>query len=172
MFAEVLSRAMKTGLHRGDADVEDFGNLGVAASFLDERKQSPVLRPELGERMAQRVKLLGVDRAGRLGDVLVLLPERQENPAQLLPAQLIDAGVAREAKEPRLKLRRSLQAIDRPHHLDEDLLRKILHVIAPACHGVDKTGDAVLVEPDELPLSGFFAFLGSPHDCGQLGRCS
>ena len=144
----------------------------MTAALLHEREERAVLGAKLRERMAQRVELLGVHRAGRLGDVLMLLAERQENPAQLLPAELIDARVAREAEEPRLKLRRSLQAIDRAHHLDEDLLREVLHVITAARHGVDKPRDPVLVEPYELPLGGFFALLGPPHNCGQLGRCS
>ena len=40
-------------------------------------------------------------------------PQRQKDPAQLLPAQLIDARVARQPEKPRFKLCRRLQSVDR-----------------------------------------------------------
>ena len=78
VFAQVLARPVEAGFHGGDADVEDVGDFRVAAAFLHEREQGAILRAELREGVAQRVELLGVHRAGRLGDVLMLLAERQE----------------------------------------------------------------------------------------------
>lgn len=170
MFAKVLTRPVKASLHRCDAGVESLGNFGVAAAFLDEGKQRAILGPELGERVAERIELLGIHRSGRFGDVFVLLAERQENAAQLLAAELVDARVARQAKEPRFELRGRLQAVERPHHFDEDLLREILHVIAPSGHGVNEAGDPVLVTDNELSLGSFVALLSPADEVGQRGR--
>src|SRR4051794_23375007 len=93
MFAKVFPRAMETGLHRGDARIESFGNLGVTPAFLYQCEQRSILRPQLAERVAQGVEFLGVHCAGRLGDILMFLTERQKDPAQLLSTQLIDARI-------------------------------------------------------------------------------
>ncbi len=108
MLAKMFARAVEASFHRGDTGIESFGNFRVAATFLHEGEERAILRAELGERVAERIELLGIDRAGRLGDVLVLITKRQENPAQFLAAELIDAGVAREAEQPRFKLCRRL----------------------------------------------------------------
>ena len=100
MLAKVLARAVEASFHRGNTGIENFGNLGMATPFLDERKQRAVLRPQLRQRMPQRVELFGIHRSRRFGNVLMLLAEGQENPPQLLPAQLIDAGIAREPEQP------------------------------------------------------------------------
>ena len=118
MLAKVFTRTVEASFHRGDTGAESLGNFGVAAALLDEREQRAVLGSELREGVAQRVELLGIHRTRRLGNIFVLLAKRQENPAQFLPAELIDAGVAREPEKPRLKLRRLLQAIDGAHHFD------------------------------------------------------
>lgn len=142
----------------------------MAAPFLDEGQQRPVLGPQLGECMAQCVQLLGIDRARRLRNVFVLLTEGQENPAKLLAPQLIDARIPREAKEPRFKLRRRLQTIQCADHFDEHLLRQVLDVIAASSHGVDEARDAMLVTDNELVLGGFVALLSPPNKVGQRGR--
>lgn len=170
MLAKVLARAVEASFHRGDTGVESFSDLGVAAAFLHQRQQSPILRPELSERMTQRVELLGVHGARRLGNIFVLFAKRQKNPAELLAAQLIDARVSRQTKKPRLELRGRLQAINGANHFDEDLLREILDVITSTGHGVYETGDPMLIADDELSLSGFVALLSPSHKIGQRGR--
>lgn len=166
----MFARTVETGLHRGDADVENIGNFGVTPALLHKGEQRAVLWAELRERVPERIQFLGINRPGRFGDVFVLVAKGEENSPQLLPPQLVDAGVAREPKQPRFKLGRRLQAIYRPHHLDEDLLGKVLHVIAAAGHGVDESRDPVLIEDDELTLRGFVALLGTAHKVGQIGR--
>jgi len=170
MVAKVFARAVEASFHGSDAGFEGLGDLGVAPPLLDEREEGAVLRAELGEGVAERIELLGVHRTGRFGNVFVLLAEGQEDPAQFLAAELIDASVAREAEEPRFELRRRLQAVEGPDHLDENLLRQILHVIAASGHGVDEAGDPVLVGDNELPLGGFVALLSPADKVGQRGR--
>ncbi len=172
MFAKVFPRPMEASFDGGDARVERLRDLGVAAAFLDEGEQGAVLRAKLGERVAERVEFLGVDRAGRLGDVLVFLAKREKNAAEFLAAELVDAGVAREAEEPRLELRRGLQTVERADHLDKDLLRQILHVIAASGHGVNEACDPVLVGNNELPLGPLVALLSPADKVGQRGRRS
>ena len=162
MLAKVFTRTVEASFHRGDTRIENLGDFRMAAAFLHEGEERAVLRPQLRQRMPERVQLLRIDRAGRLGDVLVLLAKGQEDPAQLLPAQLVDAGVAREAEEPGLELRGGLEPVDRPDHLDENLLGEILHVVAASGHGVDETGHPVLVTDNKLPLSALVALLSSP----------
>ena len=119
---------METSFHRGNTGAESLGDFGVAATLLDKCQQRAILGAQLRQSMTERVEFLRIHRTGRLGDVLVLFSKRQEYPPQFLPAQLIDARVAGEAEEPRLKLRRRLQPVDGAHHLDEHLLRQILDV--------------------------------------------
>ena len=170
MPAKVFARAVEASFHRGDTGVESLGNLGMTAPFLHERKEGPILRPQLSQRVPQRIELFGIHRAGRFRNILMLLPERQEYAAQLLAPQLIDARVPREPKQPRLELRRSLQAIDGANHLDEDLLRQIFDIITSTGHGVDKTSDPVLVADNELALGVFVAPLSPPNKFGQRSR--
>ena len=170
MLAKVFARAVEASFHRGNTGIESFGNFRMTTSFLDERKQRAVLRPQLSERMPQRIELFGIHCSRRLGTVLMLLAKRQEDPSQLLPTQLIDAGVAREAEQPRFELRGRLQPIERADHLDENLLREILDVITSSGHGVNKTGDPMLVADNELPLGDFVALLGPPNKVGQRIR--
>jgi len=172
VFAQVFARAVEASLHGRDAGLEGFGDFGVAAALLDEREERAVLGTELREGVAERVEFLGIHRPGRLGDVFVLVAERQENAAQLLAAELVDAGVAREPEEPRLELRGRLQAVEGADHFDEDLLRQILHVIAAAGHGVNEAGHPVLVADNKLPLGDFVALLSPADKVGQCGRCS
>ena len=172
MFAKVFAGTMKASLHRGDTGLESLGNFRVAAPFLDESQQGAVLRSELRQRMAQRVEFLGIDSSGRLGNIFMLLAEREKNPPQLLAAELVDAGIAGEAEKPRLKLRRRLEAVEGPDHFDEDLLGQILHIIASSGHGVNKAGNTMLVTDNELPLGVFVAFLSPADKVSQCGRCS
>jgi len=171
MLAKMFARAVEASFHCGDTGLESFGDFGVAAAFLHEGEERAVLRAELRERMAEGVELLGVDGTGRLGDVFVFVAKREKNAAEFLAAELVDAGVAREAEEPRLELRRRLQAVERADHFDEDLLREILDVIAASGHGVNEACDAVLVGDNELPLGVFFALLSPADKVGQCGRC-
>ena len=98
MLAKMFARAMKASLHRRHAGFERIGNLRMTTPFLHQRKQRPILRPQLGQRVTQGVEFLGIDRPGRLGNIFVLLAEREKNPAQLLPPQLVDTGIARESE--------------------------------------------------------------------------
>ena len=154
------------------AGVEGLGDFGVAAAFLHEREKRAVLRAELRERVTERVEFLGVHRAGRFRDVFVLVAEGEKDAAEFLAAQLVDAGVAREAEEPRFELRGRLETIERADHLDKNLLRQVLHVIAAVRHGVNKAGDAVLVGHDEIALRALVALLGAANEVGELGRRS
>jgi len=170
MLTKVFAGAVQAGFHGGDAGIECLGDLGVTAAFLHEREEGAVLRTQLRERVAEGIEFLGVDRAGRLGDVFMLVSERQKNATEFLAAELVDARVAREPEEPRFELRGRLQAVEGPDHLDEDLLRQILHVIAASGHGVNEAGDPVLVGDNELALSGFVALLSPADKVGQRGR--
>jgi len=170
MLAKVFTRTVKASFHCGDTSGKYVSNLGMAAAFLHQRQQGAVLGPELGQRVAEGVELLGVHRAGRFGDVFVFLAEGLENAPQLLAAELVDAGIAGEPEEPRFELRGSLEPVDRPDHFDEDLLREVLHVIAPIRHGVNKSSHPVLVADNELALGCFFALLSPTNEVGQRSR--
>ena len=172
MFAKMLAGAVEASFHRDDTGLERFGNFGVAAALLHQGEERAFVRAGLVECVAQGVKFLEGDGAGRLGDVFVLLAKRQEDAAEFLAPELVDAGVAREPEEPGLELRRRLQPVEGADHFDEDLLREILHIIAAASHGVNEAGNAVLVSDNELPLGGFVALLSPADKVGQRGRCS
>lgn len=170
MLAKMFACAMEASLHRSDAGFEGFSNFRMTTPFLHQGKQRAVLRPELRQRVTEGVEFLGIDRPGRLRNVFVLLAKREKNPAQFLPPQLVDAGVAREPEEPRLELGGSLQAIDGTDHLDEHLLRKIFHVIAPAGHGVNEARHPVLIADHKIPLGSLVALLSPAHKVGQGSR--
>lgn len=170
VFAKMFPRAVEASFHRRDASVESFRYFGMAAAFLNQCEQSSILRPQLSQRVPQRVELLRIDRTGRLRNILMLFPERQENPAQLLATQLINACIPRESEEPRLELGRRLQTIKSPDHLDEHLLRQIFDIITSAGHSINEAGNTVLVTDNELTLSGFVALLSLPHKIGQRSR--
>lgn len=170
MLAKMFSRAVEASFHRGDTCVESFGDLRMAAALLDQRQQGAILRPELRQRVAQCIELLGINRPRRLRNIFVLLTEGEKNTAQLLPAQLIDARVAREAKQPRLELRGGLQTIESANHFNEHLLRQILHVIASARHGIDEARNPMLIADDELTLGGLVAPLSPADEVSQRIR--
>jgi hypothetical protein len=170
MLAKVLSRAVQASFHRGNTRGKNFGDLRVAAAFLDESEQRAILWAKLGERVPQRIELLRVDRAGRLGNIFVFLAERQKNPPQLLAPQLVDARVAGQPEKPRFKLRRRLQTIERADHFDKNLLREIFDVITSTGHSINEAGDPMLVSNNELPLGGFVPLLGPPHKVGERSR--
>ncbi len=75
MLAKVLTRTVEASFHRGDTGGEDFGDLRMAAAFLNQGQERPVLRTNLGQRVAQGVKFLRIDGPGRLGNIFVLLAE-------------------------------------------------------------------------------------------------
>ena len=170
VLTKMLPRAVQASLHRGHAGGEDRGDLGMAAPFLHEGEQRAILRPQVLEGVPQRVEFLGVDRSRRLGDILVLRGEGQEDPPQLLAAQLVDAGVAGETEKPRLELRGSLQAVDGADHLDEDLLAEVLHLIAAVGDGEDEAGHPVLIGDDELVQSLLVATLRAAHQVNPICR--
>ena len=170
MFAKVLAGAMKASLHCGHGRVQSLGNLRVAASLLHEGQQGAILRSKLGEGVTKRVQFLGIDRPRRLRDVFMLLAKREKYSAQLLPSELVDAGISGQPEQPGLKLRGRLQPVDCPHHFDEDLLREIFDIIAPVGHGKNEARNAMLVGDDELPLGVFIALLSSANKVGQRGR--
>lgn len=92
----MFARTVKASFHRGDARIENFGNFGMTPPFLDQRQQRPILRPELRQRVPQGIQLLGIDGARRFRDVFVLLAKREKDAPQLLPPQLVDAGIPGE----------------------------------------------------------------------------
>ena len=100
MFSKVFSGAVEPGLYRRDAGAKRDRDLGMAAAFLHQCEQSTVLRPELGERVPQRVELFGTDGTFRFGDVLVFRGEGRKDPSQFLPAEVIDTCVAGQTKQP------------------------------------------------------------------------
>jgi hypothetical protein len=122
--------------------------------------------------MTQGIEFLGTDRTRRLRNIFVLFAEGQENPAQFLPPQLVDARVSRQAEQPGFKLRGRLQTIEGANHLDENLLGEVLDVITSTSHSVNEAGDSVLVTDNELPLGGFVALLSSSHEIGERSRRS
>ncbi len=152
MLAKMLARAVEASFHRDDTGLESFGDFRVAAPLLHQREECAIMRAELGECVAKGVEFLEVHGAGRLGDVFVLFAKRQENAAQFLAAELVDARVAREAKEPGLELGGCLQPVEGADHFDEDLLRQILHVIAAAGHG-ETLGQSTTTSPAEASYS-------------------
>jgi hypothetical protein len=170
MLAKVFARAVKASFHCGDTGGKYVSNLGMAAALLDQRQQGAVLRAELGQRVAESVEFLGVHGTRRFRNVFVFLAERLENAPQLLAAELVDAGIAREAEKPRFELRGSLEPVDRPDHFDEDLLREVLDIIAPIRHGVNKSSHPVLVADNELALGCFLALLSPTNEVGQRSR--
>jgi hypothetical protein len=170
VFPEVFASAMKTGLHGGDAGAKGFGDLGVTAAFLHEGKENAVLRTKLGKSVTESIEFLGIDGSAGLRHVFVLGRERQKDAAEFLAPQVVDAGVAREAEEPRLKLLRRMQTRERPDHLDKDELREVLHRIAAPDNRINETGHAVLVGDDKVALALGIAALGAADEVDQLGR--
>jgi hypothetical protein len=170
MLAKMLTRTVKASFHRGNTGGKYLCYFGMTAAFLHKGQQRAVLGPKLGEGVAEGIELLGIHGAGGLRDVFVLVAKRQENPPQLLAAELVDAGIARQPEKPRFELGRGLEAIQGPDHLDEHLLRQVLDVIASAGHGVYKSRDPVLVCDNELALGAFVALLSPPHKVGQRSR--
>lgn len=100
MLAKMFTGAVEASFHRGDAGIESFGDFGVAAAFLDQCEQRTILGPKLREGVPESIELLGIDRAGRLGNVFVLFTKREKDAPQFLTAELIDAGIARQPEEP------------------------------------------------------------------------
>ena len=172
MFAKMLTRTVEASFHRDDAGLEGFGNFSVAAPLLHEGEQGAIMRAELRKGVTEGVEFLEIHGAGRLGDVFVLVAKGQKDAAELLAAELVDAGVAGEPEEPRLELGRGLEPVEGADHFDEDLLRQVLHIIAAAGHGENEAGHAVLVGDNELPLGGFVALLSPADKVGQCGRGS
>jgi hypothetical protein len=170
MLAEMFARTVEASFHRGDTGGKNFGDFGVTAALLDQREQRAVLRAKLRERMTQRIEFLGIDRAGRLGNIFVLLAEGEKNAPQFLTPQLVDARVACQPEKPRFELRRRLQTIQGADHLDKNLLREVFDVITSARHSINKAGDAMLVGNNELPLSDLVALLGPPYKVSQRIR--
>lgn len=170
MLAKMLTRTVKASFHRCDTRIENFSDFRMTAALLDQSQQRTILGAELRERVPKGIQLLRVDRARGLRDVFVLFAKGEKDAPQLLPAELVDAGIARQAEQPGLKLRRRLQTIDRSDHLDKHLLGQVFDIIAPAGHSIDEASHAVLVTDNELPLGGFVAPLSSAHQVGQCGR--
>ncbi|MEO7411764.1 MAG: hypothetical protein ABIZ81_00280 [Opitutaceae bacterium] len=166
----MFARTVQASLHRSNTGGKSFGNFGVTSPFLDQCEQSPVLRAELGQGVAQGVEFLRIDGARRLRDVLVLLTEGQENSTQFLTAELVDAGVPGEPEEPRLELRGFMKAVDRTRHLDEHLLAKIFNVVTAGGHSIDEASDAMLVVDNELTERDFVAPLRPTNKVRQLVR--
>jgi len=165
---------MQSRLHRHDTGPGRFCHFDLTAAFLSKREQGAIFGRELLQGMLQSVEFLGIDRSRRLGNILMLLAERREDPPQFLPPEMIDAGIARHPEEPRLELRRILQSPDRANHLDEHLLREVFDRIAPARNRENETRDSPLIAHDQRMLRRFLSTLGSSHQRVQdfLGRLS
>jgi len=172
MLAKMFAGPVKASFHGSHTGAKGHGDFSVTAAFLDQREERAVLRADLGQRVPQRIEFLGVDGARRLRDVFVFRAKREKDPAQLLPAEVIDAGVAREPEEPRLELRRSLQAVERADHLDENLLGQVLDGVAAIDHGIHESSHAVLVADNELALGPLVTALSAADELDQLGRFS
>jgi hypothetical protein len=170
VLAKVLPGAVEASFHRGDTGLESLSYFGMAPAFLNQRQQRSILRPQLRQGMPEGIQFLGVHRSGRLRDVFVLFPKRQKNAPQLLPAQLVDTGVAGQPEQPRLKLGRRLQTIQGSDHFDEDLLGQIFDVIASSGHGVNKPSHPMLVADDKLALGRFIALLRPADKVSQGSR--
>jgi hypothetical protein len=82
MFSKVFAGTVEAGLHGRHAGAQGDCDFRMAAPFLHEGEQGPVLRPELGERMAQSVELFGADRAFRFRDVFVFRRKRRKDASQ------------------------------------------------------------------------------------------
>jgi hypothetical protein len=161
---------MEASLHRGDAGSEDGGDFRMAAAFLDQSEECPVLRPQLLQSVAEGVKFLGIHRSGRLGHVFVLGGKGEKDPPELLAAEMVDAGVAGEPEKPRLELSGSLKAVQSPNHLDENLLGDVFDRVAPARNGVNKPGHAMLVADNEVVLRPLLPPLCAANEVDQCGR--
>jgi hypothetical protein len=170
VFAKMFAGAMKASLHGSHGGIESFGDFRVTAALLHQSEECPVLRAQLSESVPQSVQFLGIDGSGWFGDIFMLFTEGEKDAPELLAAELVDAGIAGEAEEPRFELRRRLQAVDRTDHLDEDLLGQVFDVIAPVRHGVNEARNPVLVGDDELTLGVFVALLSPANKVGQRGR--
>lgn len=169
-FTEAFPGPVQAGFDHGDTGTRNFRHFHLTAAFFRQGEQGAVLGTELSQGMPQRIEFLRVHRAGRLGDILVLGAKGQENAPQFLPAELVDAGIARQPEKPGLELRGFLQSVDRPDHFDENLLRQVFHIIAPRCHGVDKPRHPMLVVDNDLPERDFVALLRSADKIRQRGR--
>ena len=49
MLAKMFPGAMEASFHRSDTGAENLGDLGVTATFLDQREERAILRPKLRE---------------------------------------------------------------------------------------------------------------------------
>ena len=170
MFSKVFSGTVEAGLHGRHAGAQGDCDLRMAAPFLHEGEQGPVLRPELGERMTQSVELFGADRAFRFRDVFVFRRKRRKDASQFLAAEVIDAGIPREPEKPRLELGRRLKPRQRADHLDEDKLSDVLDGITAADDRINKPGNTVLVSHDELALGIGLAALRASNKIDRRSR--
>lgn len=170
MFAEVFARAVEPSLHGSHTGRQNLGNLCMAPAFLNEREKRPILGTKLGQGVTQSVQFLRVDGPRRLRNIFVLFAERQKDTPQLLPAQLVNAGVTRQSEEPRLELCGRLQTIQSTDHLNKNLLGQVLNIVTAARHGVYKSGNSMLIGDNELPLSAFVAFLSPANEVHQHRR--
>lgn len=161
---------MQSRFYGGNTGTQGDGDFRMTAAFLHEGEKGAVLRAKLVERVAECVEFLGADGTGRFRDVFVLRGERREDPTQFLTAEVVDAGVAREAEEPRLELRRRLEAVERPDHFDENELGDILNGVTSSDDGIDKPSHTVLISHDELPLSGGLTALRAADEFDREGR--
>ncbi len=172
MISKMFASAVETSFHRGNAGAKGLGDLRMTATFLHQSQEGAILRPELGEGVPQCVELLGIDGAGRLRDVFMLGRKRQKNAAQLLAAEVVDARVARESKEPRFKLLGCLQPVEGADHFDEDELGDVLDCIAAPDDGVNETSHPALIGDDEVALGIGGTALSAAYEVDQLGRRS
>jgi hypothetical protein len=166
----MFTGAVQSSLHRGNRGSQGFGDFAVAAAFLDQGEQCAILGAELIQRMAKGVEFLGIHRAIRLRNILMLRGEGQKDTAKFLAAKMIDASIAGQAEKPGFKLGRSLQAVECANHFDENLLSYVFDGIAAAGDGVDKPGDPPLVADDKVALGRLVADLSPADEFNQGAR--
>jgi hypothetical protein len=167
MFAQALARAMDSRLHCRLIDRQELTHLRRAAALLNQREDDSLLWIQLRQGISQRIEFLGVDRTRRLGDLGVLGKESGENRPHFSSTKLIQARVLGHAEEPGLELLRFAQRIEQAHHLDENGLAQILHIIAWRHDGIDKRGDSLLVGEHEFALGRLVARLRRAHTFRQ-----
>jgi hypothetical protein len=166
----MFTGAVQSSFHCRHGDAQRLGDLAMAAPLLDQRQEHAVLGSKLGERMPKGIEFFGVDRPLGLRDVLVFRAEWKEDPPQLLPTEVVDAGVARQAKEPGLKLLGGLKFVQGADHFDKYLLSNIFHRIAAAGYRIDEPGDPTLISLDKLRLGRLVTALGAADEIDQSGR--
>ena len=152
---------MKPGFEGDDAYACDFSHFNLAAAFLGKGYEGAILGFEFGECVLKCVKLFAVHACGFVGDfknTLLGFKGRGKTLPALAP-DVVDASVAREAKEPCFKLCRLIKTWKGPDHLDKNDLGEVLDGVAAVEDAVNEPGNAMLVREYKSALGIFVALL-------------